>query len=87
MTDDPGVPDEANEGETSRDEDAWTNRGPAFRGSVPSLDALPRSSGTWHPSTSPAIHAAQCAIEHGGTFKQIAEAQDAIARNFASTLD
>ena len=43
MTGDPGAPgetDDANEDETSGDEDTRTNRGPAFRGSVPSLDAL-----------------------------------------------
>ena len=64
MTDDPGVPDEtddANEDETSRDEDAWTNCGPAFRPSTP----LPRSSGYLASIYVSAIHAAQRAFEQG----------------------
>jgi hypothetical protein len=65
VTDDPGVPDEtddANEDETSRDEDAWTNRGPAFRGSVPSLDAFASIQRYLASIDFSAIHAAQRAI-------------------------
>jgi hypothetical protein len=76
-----------NEDETSRDEDAWTNRGPAFRGSVPSLDAFASIQRYLASIDLSAIQAPQRAIERGGMFKQIAEAQDAIARNFARTLD
>jgi hypothetical protein len=68
VTDDPGVPDEtddANEDETLRDEDAWTNRGLAFRGSVPSLDAFASIQRYLASIDFSAIQATQRAIEQG----------------------
>ncbi len=90
MTDDPEIPDEpdeANEQETSRGEEASPDRGSAFRGSAPSLDAFSSIQRYLASIDFSAIHAAQRAIEQAGTFKRIAEAQDAIARNFARSLD
>jgi hypothetical protein len=90
VTDDPEVPDErddASEEETLLDEEASAGRGAAFRGSAPSLDSFAWIQRYLASIDFSASHAAQRAIEQAGTFQKIAEAQDAVARNFARSLD
>lgn len=83
----PDEPDSASGEEDSPEESAPVERGPAIRGSVPSLDAFASIQRHLASIDFSGIQAAQRAIEQLGTFKRIAEAQDAIAKNFARSLD
>ncbi|MDP9419521.1 MAG: hypothetical protein M3P53_05135 [Actinomycetota bacterium] len=89
MNDDPEAPgdrDEENEEETS-DQGEPAERGPVFRGSVPSLDAFAAIQRSLASIDFSAIQAAQRAFEQAGAFKKVIEAQEAIAKNFARSID
>lgn len=89
MTDDaevPNDPDGENQEEAS-DEAARVERGPAFRGIVPSLDAFAAIQRSLASIDFSAIQAAQRAIEQASGLQKMIEAQNAIAGNFARTID
>jgi hypothetical protein len=90
VSDDLELPDEAdgrNEEEISPNEEIGADRGPASGGSVPSLEAFASIQRILASIDFSAVQAAQRAIEGKGTFKRIAEAQEAIAENFGRSLD
>lgn len=82
----PGRPDEENGQEVS-DQRAPAERGPVFRGSIPSLDAFATIQRSLVSIDFSAVQAAQRAFGQGGAFKKIIEAQEEIATNFARSID
>lgn len=89
MSDDPempGGPDEENE-EEPLDQAEPTEHGPVYRGSVPSLEAFAAIQRNLASIDFSAIRAAQRALERGGVFQKIVEAQEEIAKNFARSID
>lgn len=89
MSDDPEVPgglDEENE-EEPPDQAEPIQHGPVSRGSVPSLDAFAAIQRNLASIDFSAIRAAQRALEQGGVFQKIVEAQEEITKNFARSID
>ena len=89
MNDDPeisGNPAEENEEGTS-DQGEPAERGPGISGPAPSLEAFAAIQRRLASVQFSAIVDAERAFKQGGAFKEFAEAQEAIIRNFASSFD
>jgi len=86
MSDDPEVPGGPDE-EEAPDQAEPIEHGPASRGSVPSLGAFAAIQRNLASIDFSAIRAAQHALEQGGVFQKIVEAQEEIAKNFARSID
>lgn len=90
MSDDPDLPDKpegANGEETTPGGEGNAEASPAFGGLASSLDAFASIQRMLASIDFSAVEAAQRAIEGNDTSKMIAEAQEAIAKNFASSID
>ncbi|HUV57759.1 MAG TPA: hypothetical protein VMV96_03015 [Acidimicrobiales bacterium] len=82
----PGDPEEQNKLETS-DQDEPAERGSVFRASIPSLDAFAAIQRNLAFIDFSAVQAAQRSFEHTGVLKKITEAQEAIAKDFARSIN
>ncbi len=89
VNDDPeprGDQEKESEEETS-DQEEPADRGIAFGGPVPSLEAFAAAQRSLASFDFSAIQAAQRALERADSFKTIIETQEAIAKNFARSID
>ncbi|HUW32904.1 MAG TPA: hypothetical protein VM223_14955, partial [Planctomycetota bacterium] len=92
MNNDPEVPGdpEAQNKLGNSDQGEPAERGSVFRALIPSLDAfaaIQRSLASIDFSAVQAVQAARRSFEHTGALKKIIEAQEAIAKDFARSID